>query len=109
MNSITDKAERLAALESAAADIAEQIDALRAELLAASMPGDVITAGGVPRWRMAPGKRTFTESIARATLPPTIVEQATVTKLDGAAVKRISPALWEACCVQGDPFLVTVK
>lgn len=103
------KAERLAALEAQAADLAEQIHALRTEILAAATPGDVIEAGGAPRWRVAPGKRTFTENIARATLPPAIVEQATVAKLDGAAVRRISPALWEACCIQGQPFLVSVK
>ena len=37
---------------------------------------------------------------------PTRSRQAcTKQVIDGAAVKKLSPALWEQCCTQGEPFL----
>ena len=102
-------AARLAALEDRKADIDAEIAALRAALLTAAPEGSTITVQGQARWRVSPGRRTFSEKLARDVLPTTLLEQATVTKIDGAAVKRISPALWEASCTVGQPFLTAVK
>ena len=102
-------AARLAALEDQQAAIAEQITALRAVLANAVPAGGTIAVAGRTRWRVSPGKRTFSERLAGEQLPAELLERITVAKVDGAALKRISPALWEECCTVGAPFLASVK
>lgn len=103
-------AARLAALEDRKADIDAEIAALRSALLSAAPEGSTITVQGHPRWRVSPGRRVFSEKLARDVLPAGVLDAATVTKVDAAAVKRLlAPALWEACCTVGQPFLTAVK
>lgn len=102
-------AARLAALEDRKADIDAEIAALRSALLATAPEGSTITVAGQPRWRVNPGRRTFSEAKAIDLLPAAVLEMATVQKIDGAKVRKISEALWETCTTQGAAFLTAVK
>lgn len=101
---------RLAHLEAQAHDLAEEIRRLRFAIVAATPPGTVLEVDGQPRYRVAPGKRTFAEALAREVLNPDTLAAASVLKVDSAKVKAIAGQVtWELCCTQGDPFLTTVK
>ncbi|MCU0298678.1 MAG: hypothetical protein MUF33_09195 [Candidatus Nanopelagicales bacterium] len=108
--SITDDAARLAVLEGQAQELNDEIRRLRAVIVATTEPGTVIEVGGVPRWRVAPGKRTFDESLARSVLNADTLAACTVTKVDSAKVKAVAGEVtWSLCTKQGDPFLVVAK
>lgn len=108
--SITQDAARLAALEGQAAELNEEIRRLRAAIVAASEPGQTIEVGGVPRWKVSPGKRTFDERLARDVLNADTLAAASVFKVDSAKVKAIAGEVtWSLCCKVGDPFLVVAK
>ena len=82
MTDIDDIALRLADVERAMAELTEEADRLRGILAAAMAPGQVVDAG--------------------------TLAAITVAKVDGAALKRVSVALWEACAPAGEPFLAKV-
>lgn len=102
---IENAAARLAALTGQAADIATEIKTLQAFILGHTQPGDTITVAGRAAWTVRPGRRTFDEQLARAVLPAATLEACTVPRIDPGAVKHISPALWEASCRVGQPYL----
>lgn len=95
---------QLVDLEARRAHLDDTINAIKAQLLANRQPGDTLTLNGEPLYKVTQ-RRTFSEKAAADTLPAEVVEAATVTKIDGAAVKRISPALWETCCTLSEPYL----
>lgn len=99
---------RLLDLEERRAHIDEAINGIKAQLLAESNPGDTLRIGDTPVL-VVTQRRTFNEKAARDTLPPTVIEAATVAKIDGQAVKRISPALWESCCTLSEPYLTKAR
>ena len=101
-------ATRLVDLEARKADLELEIKRIKAELLAAAEPGDTIAVGGINLYRVTQ-RRNFNADIAADTLPAEVAAAATVTKIDGAAVKRISPALWESCCTLSEPYLTAVR
>lgn len=108
--SITDDTARLAALEAQAADLNDEIRRLRAAIVAATEPGTVLAVNGEPRYRVAPGKRTFDERLAAAVLNADTVAACTVAKIDSAKVKAVAGEItWGLCCKQGEPFLTTVR
>lgn len=103
-----DIALRLADIETAMTELADEAERLRAVLAATLQPGDTVAVSGVPRWRMMPGKRTFRAALAEQQLDPQTLAAVSAVKVDGAALKRLSPALWELCAPQGAPFLAKV-
>ena len=108
--SITDDAARLAALEGQAADLNDEIRRLRAAIVEASEPGTIIEVAGQPRWKVAPGKRTFDEATARTVLNADTIAAASITKVDSAKVKAVAgEVIWSLCCKQGTPFLAAVR
>ena len=111
MTTITpgEAAKQLATIQATIEQLASKADELKAIILAAVQPGETVSVNGHPIYKVSPGRRTFKEAKAREQLPAAILEAATVTKIDAAAVKRLSPALWEACCESGAPFLTAVK
>lgn len=108
--SITDDAARLAQLEAQAIDLADEIRRLRAAIVAETAPGTVIEVDGTPRYRVAPGRRTFSEKLAQQHLNAQTLAVCTVAKVDGAKVKAVAGEVaWGLCCTQGEPFLTATK
>lgn len=102
-------ATHLARLEAQRDQLTEQIESVRGMLLATIPLGGTVTdTQGGTRYQVRPGRRTFSERLARETLPADLLAPCEVRKVDGAALKRQSVALWEMCCTQGDPTLVKV-
>ena len=99
---------QLVDLEARRADLDTHIATVKAQLLADTEPGDTLTYAGEPVYKVTQ-RRTFDAKVAADTLPPEVVEAATVPKIDGAKVKHLSPALWEACCTLSEPFLAKVR
>ena len=99
---------QLVDLEARKAHLETTIAEVKAQLIATATPGDTLTFGGEPVYKVTQ-RRTFNEKIAADTLPAEVTAAATVTKIDGAAVKRISPALWETCCTLSEPFLAKAR
>lgn len=106
---IENAAARLAVLTGQAADIATQIKTLQAFILERTQPGDTISVAGRAAWIVRPGRRTFDEQLARAVIPAATLAACTVTRIDPGAVKHISPALWEASCRVGQPYLQAAR
>lgn len=104
MNHLDALVARLVDLEARRADIDETITQLKAAIIAEHQPGDNIMFGGEPMYKVTQ-RRTFDTKTAATTLPAEVIEAATVSKIDGTVVKRISPALWETCCTLSEPFL----
>ena len=104
MNSTDALVARLVDLEARRADIDDTIAQLKAAIIAEHGVGDPVLFHGEPMYKVAQ-RRTFDAKTAADTLPAEVIEAATVSKIDGAAVKRISPALWETCCTLSEPFL----
>ena len=102
---VTEAAQALAATQARIAELEETAATLKAVILANTAPGDTIEVGGQPIFRVVPGRRTFKPAKAAKLLSPEVAAAATVAKIDGAALKRLSPALWEQCCDQGAPFV----
>lgn len=101
LTQLLDLEERRAALD-------DTIAAIKAQLITEAQPGDVLRIGDEPVVKVTQ-RRTFSEKTAAATLPPEVIEAATVAKIDGAKVKHISPALWEACTTLSEPYLARVR
>lgn len=102
----TAAAAELAQVEAARDALDARAKQLRAQLAEGRAPGDTITApDGTPLYKVAT-RRTFKPDLAEATLPGDVIPHVTRTTIDGAAVKRLSPALWEACTVESAPHLV---
>ena len=108
--SITVLAERLAALEADRDELDLEISTLRGTLAQRMQPGDTARdRGGRPLYSLRPGKRTFKADRASVVLPEAIQVACMKQTLDGVAVKRLSPALWEQCCQTGEPYLAAVR
>ena len=99
---------QLVDLEARRADLDTHIATVKAQLLDGTAPGDTLTFNGEPLYKVTQ-RRTFDAQVAADTLPPEVVEAATVAKIDGAKVKHISPALWESCCTVSEPFLAKAR
>ena len=99
---------QLVDLEARKAHLDDTINAIKAQLLANRQPGDTLTFAGEAVYKVTQ-RRTFNEKTAADTLPPEVVEAATVTKIDGGKVKHISPALWETCCTLSEPYLAKAR
>lgn len=102
-------ATRLVDLEERRDILNAQIKGLRAQLVDAVEVGGVVAVGDIDVYRVAPGRRTFSAELAAEKLPPEVLSATTVATVNGAAVKRLSPALWEACCTVGEPYLTAVR
>jgi len=103
-------AERLMVLEVEREQLQARIDGLRAELAGQLEPGATAADRyGRPLYTLRPGKRTFVKDLARDRLPDAVWSACLVETIDGGAVKRLSPALWEDCCQVGDPYLQAVR
>jgi hypothetical protein len=103
-------AELLNNLELRKAELDVEIGALRGQIAAALDVGqEAVDRAGRPLYRLAPGRRTFKQALAVERLPDDLRDRYTVGTIDGAALKKDSTSLWEACTVQGDPFLVVVR
>lgn len=105
MTDIAATAARLAAIEHTIADLTDEARTLRQMLVDAVEVGGTIYSDGTPLYRVAPGRRTFKPAVADHFLSDTLRQACTKQVIDGAAVKKLSPALWEQCCTQGEPFL----
>ena len=99
---------QLVNLEARRADLDELIAQTKAALIANRQPGDTLTYDGNPVYKVTQ-RRSFDAKIAEATLPPDVAAAATVAKIDGTALKRLSPALWESCCTLSEPFLTKAR
>lgn len=104
MNDPVALAQQLAEVQARIADLTQQADTIKAAIVAATRPGDVIMVNGQAAYKVRQ-RRTFNSELARETLDPGIVAAISITRLDGAALKRLSPALWAACCVTSDPYV----
>lgn len=100
-------AARLTAIEHTIDNLTAEAKRLRQTLVdAVETGGTITTPDGTPLYRVAPGRRTFKPQLAQQLITDqAILDACTRTAIDGAAVKRLSPALWEQCCTQGEPFL----
>lgn len=106
MTDIAATAARLAAIEHTIADLTDEARTLRQMLVdAVEVGGTIQNTDGTPLYRVAPGRLTFKPAVADTILSDTLRQACTKQVIDGAAVKKLSPALWEQCCTQGEPFL----
>jgi hypothetical protein len=96
-------ARQLAALEQQHADLEERITQLRRYLIDTA-DTNTIHLDGQPMWHIR-RRRTFNTSRAIETLPPETLAAITTPKIDGTLLKKLSPALWETCTTEGDPYL----
>jgi hypothetical protein len=108
MNRTEQLIAQLVDLEARKADLDDLITQTKAALIADRQPGDTITYGGAPVYKVSQ-RRTFDAKIAADTLPPDVAAAATVAKIDGTALKRLSPALWETCCTLSEPYLAKAR
>lgn len=101
-------AAELVTLQERIAELTMRAAELKAAILADTQPGDVVSIAGTPAWKVTT-RRTFREGKARQHLDAGLLAAITVDKIDGAALKRLSPALWEACCDESEPYLAAVR
>ena len=99
---------QLVDLEARRADLDTHIAQVKAQLLDGVAPGDTLTFNGQPVYKVTQ-RRTFDAKVAADTLPAEVAAAATVAKIDGAKVKHLSPALWEACCTVSEPYLTKAR
>ena len=112
MTDVDTIARQLAALEATAAEVAAAIAEKKAHLLAALTVGDVVNLDGEPAYKIQPGARRFNLSKANQVCPAEMLQAATVTTttVDSKRLKQLlPPAVWDAVCVQGDPYVKAVR
>lgn len=103
-------AERLSELEARREMIEVEISALRAALAAQLDVGEVVEVHDTPMYTLRPGKRVFQQDIAATILQGSpILEEVTVTRIDGKALKAVSESVWQACCTTGQPYLQALR
>lgn len=109
MTDLTALAARLADLKARRAEIDEAIDLTTDAILATAAPGDTLALPDGTVAFTVSQRRTFSAKAAAEVLPDEVVAACSKTAIDGAAVKRLSPALWEACCTLSAPFVTAAR
>lgn len=100
---------RMADLQAIVADATSEIDSIKHRIRDhyATTPGTHEVAGH--RLSVTPTTR-FSEEMARDLLPDEVIEAATVTRLDAAAVKRmVAPTVYALCCPVTGEARVTLR
>ena len=109
MNEVETLAARRLALLAIREDADEGIRQIDAQLVAALSVGDPVKVDGETLFRVQQ-KNTFSLDKARAMLPETVIEAATVPTVDVKLLKSLMPpAAVKACMVPGATFVGKVK